>query len=106
MYRAVVLTDPELATGFRLAGIEVVEASSADEARKSLRTLLDGDYGLIILNDEFMAGIDRETARLMNERAVPVVVPFPGQRLRKEKEAENYVADLVRSCIGYSIKLR
>jgi vacuolar-type H+-ATPase subunit F/Vma7 len=104
--RVAVITDPDLAIGFRLAGVEVRGVDSPKEAIGVLRELLAGDYGLIAINDDYLAAADRETARLVSELAVPVVVPFPAGRVSRPGEAEEYVGSLVRSCIGYSVKLR
>jgi V/A-type H+-transporting ATPase subunit F len=45
MYRFVVVTDPDSAAGFRLAGVDVLEASSLDEARK----IIEKTYRPIII---------------------------------------------------------
>jgi len=106
LYKVAVITDPELATGFRLAGVEVIEAINPEMAIQALRSLFSQDYGLIAVNDEFLLHLDRDTARLLLERVLPIVLPFPSVRVRSEKEAEAYMAELVKSCIGYYVKLR
>ncbi len=40
MYKFVVVTDPDSAPGFRLAGVDVLEASSLDEAKKIIHLLI------------------------------------------------------------------
>ena len=46
-YRVAVITDAETATGFRLAGVEVREATDAKAALEHLRALVSVDYGLL-----------------------------------------------------------
>ena len=36
MYKYVIVTDPETAAGFRLAGVEVIEVSTPEEAKKAI----------------------------------------------------------------------
>jgi hypothetical protein len=56
MYKFLVVTDPDTAPGFRLAGVEVMEASSQEEARKVINTLVfKDDTGIVAVNEEFIA---------------------------------------------------
>ncbi len=100
-----VVTDPETATGFRLAGVEVREAESASAALAHLKTLLTGDYGLIAVNEDLLKGTEEELARAMRERDMPIIVPFPAPKAHIES-GENYIARLVKEHIGFYVKLR
>ncbi len=90
MYRAVVVTDPETATGFRLAGVEVREAASPEAALEHLRALVTLDYGLIAVNEELLRGLEDDMARIMRDRDLPIVVPFPGPK-EKLESGEDYI---------------
>lgn len=105
MYRLAVITDPETATGFRLAGVEVREAASPQAALEHLRALLLLDYGLIAVNEDLLAGTDVERARLMRGRDLPIVLPFPAARPQMES-GEEYISRLVKEHIGFYVKLR
>ncbi len=105
MYRVAVVTDPETATGFRLAGVEVREADSANAALVHLKTLLTGDYGLIAVNEDLLKGTEEELARAMRERDMPIIVPFPAPKAHIES-GEDYIARLVKEHIGFYVKLR
>ncbi len=105
MYRVAVVTDPETATGFRLAGVEVREADSASAALAQLKTLLTGDYGLIAVNEDLLKGTEAELARAMRERDMPIIVPFPAPKAKLES-GEDYIARLVKEHIGFYVKLR
>ena len=104
----VVVTDPELAVGFRLAGVEVAEAASPAEAEEIVqRIVLGSDVGLVAVSEEFQRHFGEGLRQLLREAAVPLVVPFPGKEAYswKVEDRLGYVADLIRSAIGYHIKL-
>jgi V/A-type H+-transporting ATPase subunit F len=104
-YRLAVITDPETATGFRLAGVEVREADSPQRALAHLREMLPLDYGLIAVNEDLLEGTAEERARLLRDRDLPIVVPFPAPRAEPET-GEAYIARLVKEHIGFYVKLR
>lgn len=105
MYRTAVVTDHETATGFRLAGVEVREADSAQSALAHLKTLISLDYGLVAVNEDLLNSVEGEVARLMRDREMPIIVPFPAPKAHLES-GENYIARLVKEHIGFYVKLR
>src|SRR2546421_8095675 len=64
-YRIAVMTDPESATGIRLAGVEVREATDPKAALEHLRALVSLDYGLAAVNEDLLQGTEDEVSRLM-----------------------------------------
>jgi V/A-type H+-transporting ATPase subunit F len=61
MYKFLVVTDPDTAPGFRLAGVEVIEAASQEEARKAINALVfKDDTGIVAVNEEFIAALDQK----------------------------------------------
>ena len=100
-----VITDPETATGFRLAGVEVREATTPQEAFEHLRQLAALDYGLAAVNEALLEGLDEDLARLMRGREMPIVVPFPASKAEIES-GEDYISRLVKEHIGFYVKLR
>ncbi|MDR5683440.1 MAG: V-type ATP synthase subunit F [Armatimonadota bacterium] len=103
--RIAILTDPETATGFRLAGVEVFEADTPQAALEILRSLMSGDYGLVAVNEALLAGTEDERARLMRGRDMPILVPFPAPKAQLES-GEEYIARLVKENIGFYVKLK
>ena len=78
MYRFVVVTDPDTASGFRLAGVDVIEAPSVEEARKIIPNLLyKDDTGIVAVNEEFMAALDQKLMEKIEKTYRPVVIPIP-----------------------------
>lgn len=108
MPRMIILTDSETATGFRLAGVEVREADQ-DGAQSALDELIEaGDYGLVAVDEALIADPNRSSARTMRGRELPVLLTMPslGAAFGEEGgDAADYMKQLVRSAIGFDVKL-
>lgn len=108
MPRVLVLTDSETATGFRLAGVEVHE-SEAQGAQEALEGIIESnDYGLVIIDESLIADPISSSARAMRGRDLPVLLPMPGLGAafgEESGDAADYMKELVRSAIGFDIKL-
>jgi V/A-type H+-transporting ATPase subunit F len=102
MYRFVVVTDPDTAPGFRLAGVEVLEISDQKEARKLLPTLLlKDDTGIVAVNEDFMATVDERLMDKIEKTYRPIIIPIPvGTR---GADRSRYIEQLLRKAIGYNI---
>jgi V/A-type H+/Na+-transporting ATPase subunit F len=102
-----VLTDGETATGFRLAGVEVLEAS-VDTAVKTLEAAIQtNQYGLIAVDESIIADPAKALERAMRGRELPVLLPMPSLSFAfaENQDAKAYMRELVRSTIGFEIKL-
>ena len=108
MYKLVVLTDPDTADGFRLAGVDVHEASSPEEARKTLAYLVDDDTsGIIAVNEKMMAVIDERTQKKIDSIYRPIVISLPiKEKLELGEDHRAYLSRLIRRAIGFDITLR
>lgn len=107
MPRMVVLTDAETAIGYRLAGVEVREATP-EAAVPALEDLITSEaYGLVVVDEGLVADPVRATERAMRGRDLPVLlsVPILGVAFGEGDDAVQYMKDLVRSAIGFDIKL-
>lgn len=105
MYKLGIITDSESATGFRLAGAEVREAATPQEALEHLRSFVTLDYGLVAVNEALLEGTEDERTRLLRDRDLPIIVPFPATHAVIES-GEEYIARLVKEHIGFYVKLR
>ena len=102
-----VLTDGESATGFRLAGVEVLEASS-DTALKTLEAAIaSNQYGLIAVDESIVPDPSKAMERQMRGRDLPVLLTVPSLSVAfsDSVDAKAYMRELVRSTIGFEIKL-
>jgi V/A-type H+/Na+-transporting ATPase subunit F len=107
MPRMLVVTDSETAIGFRLAGVETLE-TSAEAAVHDLETAIQSEgYGLIVVDEGLVPDPVRATERVMRGRDLPVLLPMPGLSAAFDHEADAtaYMKELVRSAIGFDIKL-
>lgn len=105
MYRLGIITDSESATGFRLAGAEVREAATPQEALEHLRAFVMLDYGLVAINEALLEGTGEERTRMLRDRDLPILVTFPATQAVIES-GEAYIARLVKEHIGFYVKLR
>ncbi|MFA4848111.1 MAG: V-type ATP synthase subunit F [Methanoregula sp.] len=105
MYKFVVVTDRDRASGFRLAGVEVLEAGTMDEARKVIPPLLyKDDIGIVAVNEEFMLSLDEKLMDRIEKMHRPLIIPIPSKS--KEVDRRTYIERLLRKAIGYNIVLK
>jgi V/A-type H+/Na+-transporting ATPase subunit F len=105
MYKVVVITDPDSATGFRLAGSDVMEAENSIEASKVLSSLIhDEDAGIIAIREDFLIDLDKSLYEQIERCYHPVIIPIPAPR--KGDEVSGYVERLLRRAIGYNVVMR
>ena len=106
MSRLVVLTTPDLAPGYGLAGATTVPVLSAEEAASELLSLVDGrgERGVIAVHEPFHAALDKEVRRRFDEALEPLVVPLPsgdpgtGDGGRRER-----LMKMLWQAVGYEI---
>jgi V/A-type H+-transporting ATPase subunit F len=108
LYNLVVLTDPDNAGGFRLAGVDVVVAETITEARALLASMLDDDEtGIIAINERLTEAIDERMAKKIESIYRPIVVSLPiREKLEVASDHQAYLARLIRRAIGFDITLR
>jgi vacuolar-type H+-ATPase subunit F/Vma7 len=108
MAKLAVITDPTLAPGFRLAGVEVHTAGGPDEARRLLLALMDeGEAGVIAVNANYLAALDELTRRRIDESYKPVVVGLPtAVAIAPEEQRRRQIVELIRRAIGFRITFR
>ncbi|MDP3564007.1 MAG: V-type ATP synthase subunit F [Methanoregula sp.] len=105
MYKFVVVTDLDRASGFRLAGVEVLEAGTLEEARKVIPPLLyKDDIGIVAVNEEFMLSLDEKLMDRIEKMHRPLIIPIPSKS--KEVDRRTYIERLLRKAIGYNIVLK
>jgi V/A-type H+-transporting ATPase subunit F len=104
-----ILTDPESAAGYRLAGLEVAVAMDAEEAGEVLARLIREDtYALIAVSEALLPDPHQAVRREMRSRHLPVLLTTPSlvSALAKGGEdAERYVRRLIIDTMGYEIKV-
>ena len=101
------LCRPAIAAGFRLAGLDPVEATDAVEGARCLIDLLeDPDTGVVLLQEDFQDALSAAGRRALARRALPLIVPFPAPtRIPPLEGPGAYIAELLRQAIGYRVRL-
>jgi len=104
----VVLTDPESAVGFRLAGARPTAVNTAEEAQDVLEGLLeDEEIGLVAVNADYYNAMDEALKEKIEKRLYPLVVALPKPQIGLiSEERTEYLARLIRRAIGFSIVLK
>jgi len=106
--KIVALLSSEGRLGFKMAGIETVEV----EGEGGLSDFLshEDDYeevGLLIVEEKLLEGVPAEVMRRVKRRGVPVIVPLHmPERWQSAGIAEDYIANLIKSAIGYRLKIK
>lgn len=108
MYRVIVVTDTEIADGFRLAGVDVREVDSIETARTALTQLMDDEEtGIIGLDIRFEEAIDARLQRRIDSVYRPMVVSLPlRDRLDRDSGATDRLARMIRRAVGFDVTLK
>ena len=105
MSRLFILTQPEIVSGFHLAGVDAQAAESAAEAQAQIeRWLAAGEQGLLAVDEALFTGFDPAFARqLQSGDQLPVIVLPGGRPVGPESSGRQHIADLIREAIGFHI---
>ena len=109
-YKLIVITNPELVSGFHLAGVEVQEARNGEEAGAIISRIvrLGREFGIIGIDEDLYTQVDPKLIEDVDEAGIPLLITFPTAviySLDKMKQEDDYTANLIRNAIGYHIKL-
>ncbi len=107
MFSLTVLADKESAPGFRLAGVQVVEAQTPEEGRRQLVELLnDQRSGIIAVDERLAGGIDDSLQTKIDQLYRPVVVILPSAAAVVAQESKRlYFERLIKKAVGFEMKL-
>ena len=102
-----VLTDPETASGYRLAGLEAVTSSKDEAASKLVQMIQSDQYALVAIDESLLADPNKAAERVMRGRSAPVLLTLPNllDTFSGGGDAKAYMRQLVRETIGFDIKL-
>ena len=105
--RVSLLSRPEVAPAFALAGLRPLMVSDADDAARRLTELLaDSRVGLVLVEGPLYDALDPELQRRLSARPVPLVVPVPAPSWAEHAAADKVIVELLRRAIGYQVRLR
>jgi vacuolar-type H+-ATPase subunit F/Vma7 len=98
-----VIGDSDMITGFRLVGIEGVEANSVAEALQALnKALIRSDLAVIVISEEFSSQpqLHEVIDKVRLERRNPLIVELPGSR---GKPSEVRMSDIISKILGVRV---
>lgn len=73
--------NPQLADGYRIAGLEVYPVSSDKELMEALETVASkGEAGIALIDSDFTSSVKDRVERLKLRSRLPVIVEVPGRR--------------------------
>jgi len=107
-HRVAVLADSETATGYRLAGVEVIVATPETAAGELERLVTSNSFGLVAVDTSLLADPAQAVERAMRGRDLPILLPIPSLKdafSAETVDAKAYMGKLVRDTIGFDIKL-
>jgi V/A-type H+-transporting ATPase subunit F len=105
MYKFVVVTDSDRASGFRLAGVEVFEVEDEAAARRVIPPLLyKDDIGIVAVNEDYMLALDEQLMDRIEKMHRPLIIPIPSKS--REPDRRMYIERLLRKAIGYNIVMK
>jgi vacuolar-type H+-ATPase subunit F/Vma7 len=98
-----IIGDSDMITGFRLVGIEGIEASTIDEARQAFHKSLSlSDIGVIIISEAFFSdtSLREEVDKVRQERVTPLIVEIPGSKGMADKMQ---LSEMISKILGIKI---
>ena len=105
--RVTLISRPEVAPAFALAGFRPLAVTDAQDAGRRLTALLsDARVGLVLIEGPLHDGLDPELQRRLSARPVPLVVPVPAPSWVEHAVADQVIVELLRRAIGYQVRLR
>ena len=104
-----VLTDPESAAGYRLAGLHVTPAADVTEAQKELARMIQEDtYVLVVVSAALLPDPYQAVKREMRGQDLPILLSAPSPLAAgagEGEDAEAYMRRLIIATMGYEIKI-
>jgi vacuolar-type H+-ATPase subunit F/Vma7 len=100
-----VITTPDLAPGFELAGVETFSATNSEEAETLLRQLLaQGEASLIVVRQALLQAMHIRLQRQVETSFQPLIMAIPGGMPTVTKgEHRRHLAELIRRTVGFQI---
>ena len=102
--RLVIIVPPELASGFRLAGVSVIPAHHAQDAQTAVERLIADEKGVIAVYQPFAEAFDPELSERLERSVAPVVVSYPaGLSIAEPGERRARILGMLHQAVGYHV---
>lgn len=97
MYNIGVIGDYDSICGFSAVGFKIFPVESAEQARKTLKTLANHDYGIIYITEPLMEELKEDCARY-SEQVTPCIIPIPSCT-----GVTGFAQSRLRSCVEQAV---
>lgn len=77
MYKIAVLGDRDSIYGFAALGLDTYFVSDEEEAAKKLKSLAEGNYGIIYITESLQAKLEEQIDKYRTAN-LPAIIPIPG----------------------------
>lgn len=105
MARLVVVANPGLADGFRLAGAATV-ATRPSEAPAAVRSVVaQRDVGLLLITADLWDALDDRARASLERSAWPIVLPIPAGVVTDVTTRRQLLGEMLERAIGYRIEI-
>ena len=109
-YQIAVVVGEDLGKGFALTGVEVLPVHDIRRTAELLRDAARSrTWGIIIVDEKLLAGIDERERNALFERTIPLLITIPGTLHRRDVEqasSDEFVARLIRRAVGYQLNIQ
>lgn len=106
MARLVVVSNPGLADGFRLAGSATVTARPGPEAAAVVRAVVaDRDAGLVLITADLWDTLGERVRGALERSAQPIVLPIPAGVVTDVTTRRQLLGEMLERAIGYRIEI-
>lgn len=106
MARLVVIANPGLADGFRLAGSATVVARPGPEAAVAVRSVIaERDVGLLLITGDLWDTLDDRMRGTLERSPRPIVLPIPGGVVTDATTRRQLLGEMLERAIGYRIEI-
>jgi vacuolar-type H+-ATPase subunit F/Vma7 len=104
--RLVVIANPGLADGFRLAGSATVAARPGPEAATAVRSVVaQRDVGLLLVTADLWDTLDERTRGALERSARPIVLSIPAGVVTDVTTRRQLLGEMLERAIGYRIEI-
>ena len=107
MYNVTAVVPAGQGMGIHLAGVRLREAHTLEEAHHIIADeVADTTNGVILVDETYLVDVPAKLRKLMDERAVPLVVGMPViTRWEAAHAREHVIEALIHKAVGYRIKV-
>lgn len=106
LYELRVVSEPEQAVGFQLAGLEVDTVFKPETARFTITQLINNpQVGILAITDKIKSYLNPKWANLISQLDQPVVLFLPPISAKPQELWQKEMQQLIASAIGLSLTL-